>query len=67
MANRKSAQEQMQALRTSVLAKLARDDRARRRASHRRERGAGKHERRRWLRWLVFAAVVAAAVVSVWR
>jgi hypothetical protein len=67
MAKRKSAQEQMRALRASVLAKLASDDRARRRARHQREREPAKWERRqrvkRRLRWLLFAAVVVAAAV----
>jgi hypothetical protein len=61
MTKRKSAQDQIRVLRAAVLDKLARDDRARRHARQRRPGG------KRWLRWLVFAAVVAAAVVSVWR
>lgn len=63
MAKSKSAQEQIRVLRAAVLHKLSRDDRARRRAQNQRHQQRGKP----WLRWLVFTAVVAAAVVSVAR
>ena len=64
MATRKSAEEQIRELRATVLAKLASDDRARRRAHRQNER---RQRSSRSLRWLVFAALVAAAVVSVAR